>query len=184
MQREAGGRGCERPPPTRWSRSDISGVSRRLIRSDVAVGSHPTTRLDRTDAPSATSIAGWIWPCILCSRGGGRAGRRYLPGPGVSVGAARCRVESAVGRSLRPRWLAPSTGCAPHKPCHVSGTNERVEVACAVEFAYALSLSSLSWDWRPGGSTSWLPNPPHSVETSPRGLRRLQRNSTHGLSPG
>lgn len=40
-------------------------------------------------------------------------------------------TRPAVGRPLRPRWLAPSPGCAPHKPRHVVGTNEKVEVECA-----------------------------------------------------
>jgi hypothetical protein len=151
MQREAGGRGCEcPPPPTRRSGSDISGVSRRLIRSEVAVESHPNTRLDRTDVPSATGGARWISPCILCSQGGaGRCANIFLA-LGVSVGPASGRSESVVGRSLRPRWLATSTGCAPRKPRHILATNDkggrcmcsRVRVRA---FSLVVVLGLVSW---------------------------------------
>jgi len=66
------------------------------------------------------------------------------------VVAATCRVESAVGRPLRARWLARSTGCAPHKPRHVFATNDkggscmcsRVRVSA---FSLVVVLGLVSW---------------------------------------
>jgi hypothetical protein len=52
-------------PPTRRSRSDISGVSRRCLPRGSTTASHATTRLDRAKSALRHRRAGWICCCIL-----------------------------------------------------------------------------------------------------------------------
>ena len=106
-----------RAPPTGRRFSEISGIFRLCLSRDSTAATDTTTRLDWTDAISATRRAGWIWLCMfdLADEPLARARQsRIEPEEDVDVSPPLTRLW-AGRRSLQD---APATHTSPECPAY------------------------------------------------------------------